>query len=272
MPRPRLSDNVFSELATGIISGRFGVGALLPPEQQLCAQFDVSRTVVREATAHLARCGLVEIRQGLGSAVRPPRDWNELDPELIDVRLRQGLIGDLIADMQSVRILIEVEAIGLAAERRTEADLDRLRTLLDKLRGDWTSAADYIDNEIAFHNAIADASGNKLLGQLLSRFNQIRRIASIVSVSEHPLRLAHSLKSHQALFDAILARDREAARVAMTHDIDGVLPEIDLAADDRVIGQLESRATARSVAPASNFGNQTSDELDDACDPAFLPF
>src|SRR6478672_6927252 len=107
MPRPRLSDHVFSDLAAAIISGRLAVGALLPPEQQLCAQFDVSRTVIREAATHLARCGLVEIRQGLGSAVRPPRFWNELDPGLIDVRLRQGLIGDLVADMQSVRILIE---------------------------------------------------------------------------------------------------------------------------------------------------------------------
>ena len=129
--------------------------------------------------------------------------------------------------------------MDLAAERRTDADIDRLRALLDNLSGDWTTAADYIDKEIAFHNAIADASGNKLLGQLLSRFNQIRRIASIVSVSEHPLRLVQSLKSHQALFDAILAQDPEAGRIAMAHDIDGIWPEIDLSADGRLIGQIE---------------------------------
>src|SRR5215208_6591279 len=90
----RRADAVVVQIATDIITGQYPEGSVLPTEQDFGERFDVSRTVVREAVARLARCGLIKVRHGLGSVVLERARWHALDPDIlaaIMVTQRQSL-------------------------------------------------------------------------------------------------------------------------------------------------------------------------------------
>src|SRR5580765_3417187 len=118
LPSCNLTQALISHLTSEIASGRFGPGDRLPTEQQITTATGVSRTVVREAVAALKGLGLVETKQGVGAFVsRLPRHRPfELDPA------RLQLLPDVL-DVLELRISIEVEAAGLAAERHTKTQL-----------------------------------------------------------------------------------------------------------------------------------------------------
>jgi DNA-binding FadR family transcriptional regulator len=260
MAQTRLSDKVVASVAIEILTGGRASGALLPTEAQLAQQFDVSRTVIREAVGRMVRCGLIEVRQGLGSFVRDREHWNELDQELIEVRARNGLIGDLATHLHRTRLIIEVEAVTEAAARADDAHLARIRALLERMRGQLETPDDYIDSDIAFHDAIIAASGNRLLGQLMKPINQIRRIASLLTLSAHPYVLSRSLASHEDLFALIEAHDVEGARAAMAAHVNSFAWTV-----GAVIGggqsdtmPMSAGMTHRTESPAESFVGEDS--------------
>src|ERR671937_2557908 len=84
----RLSVVVVDALVDGIVSGRYPSGTLLPPEPVLCQSFDVSRSVVREAIKVLEEKGLARARQGHGTTITAPDEWNLLDPVVLEATIR----------------------------------------------------------------------------------------------------------------------------------------------------------------------------------------
>ena len=81
---------VVHELGRRIIGGQYAPGSVLPNEDALSAEFNVSRTALREATKMLAAKGLVESRPKVGTRVRPAGDWNTLDADVLAWRLGLG--------------------------------------------------------------------------------------------------------------------------------------------------------------------------------------
>jgi DNA-binding FadR family transcriptional regulator len=218
-PRPRLSEAVVEDLAAEIIGGELPPGGTLPTEPQLCARFGVSRTVIRDAMAQLARSGLVNVRQGVGTVVLDREQWHELDPMLLRIRAARGLIGDLVPDLLAIRRLVEIEVAGQAACRRTEQDLATMAELLERMDAHLDQPALYNDADIAFHNALLAATGNDLLLQLMRPVNELRRIGSVITSSRaHDIVLA-SVAGHHAIFDAVRVQDVNAARTAMERHV-----------------------------------------------------
>ena len=218
--RPRLSDAVVSALAAEIISGRVAAGAMLETEPRLCDRFGVSRTVVREAVARLARNGLVRVRQGLGTVVLDRSHWDDLDPELLRIRAETGLIGDLVDDLLAIRRLIEVEVAGQAALRRSDGDLAELVRSIDGMQASLDDPVAYSDGDVAFHEALIAAGGNDLLRQMMRPVNQIRRIGSVITTGRDRALIAVSMAAHREIFDAVVAADADAARRAMAAHLD----------------------------------------------------
>src|ERR1700737_2712765 len=149
-----LTDQLAALITADIVEGRLASGSRLPTEQEMVAANGVSRTVVREAVAALRADGLVVVRQGVGAFVAA----NVRRPFRIDVdglrSLRQAL------DVMELRMGIEIEAAGLAAERGTA---EQIRTIAHAyaavdLAIDRGEAA--IDEDFAFHVSIAEAAGN----------------------------------------------------------------------------------------------------------------
>jgi DNA-binding FadR family transcriptional regulator len=248
--RPRLSDGVVGALAADIISGRVAPGTMLAAEPQLSDRFGVSRTVIREAVARLARNGLIRVRQGLGTVVLDRSHWNDLDPELLRIRSTTGMIGDLVDDLLAVRRLVEVEVAGRAALRRSDEDLAGLDRLIDRMQAMVADPVAYSDADIAFHEALIGAGGNDLLRQMMRPVNQIRRIGSVITTTRNPTAIADSMAAHREILAAVVAADADAARRAMAAHLDQFERDISDAVTTAPPRHLEELA----IAPADAGG------------------
>jgi GntR family transcriptional regulator, galactonate operon transcriptional repressor len=219
MQRPRLSDAIVTDLATAILAGEIEAESLLPPEPRLCQRFRVSRTVVRDAMARLQRCGLISVRQGHGTVVRPRHEWQELDPDVLEIRAATGQIGDIMPALLEIRRMVEVEAAGLAAQRRTGDDLSILREHVEAMEAVLPDVDGYNDVDIAFHNAVIDATHNELMRPMMQPINQLRRIGSRITTMRSKASIDNSMAGHHAILAAIEHQDRATAREAMAEHI-----------------------------------------------------
>jgi DNA-binding FadR family transcriptional regulator len=237
-PRQGLTQRVIAELRRQIDSGALKPGDKLPTEQALIKQFGVSRTVIREAVAGLRADGLLEPRQGVGVFVLEPV---VPDTELPLLTLPTRKISDIIESLE-LRTAVEVEAAGLAAARCSPAQEAEIHSRLKDFEarveaGEPTEAEDF-----AFHVAVAEAANNQrfkeflaFLGRRTIPRSQLRQAAGIAI---EPLASDEKLyQEHCAIFEAILARDPEAAREAMRRHLAGSMARY--------------RALMRPVAPAS---------------------
>ena len=133
--RQRLSTAVVEDLVNSIVMGTYPIGTALPPENILCDIYDVSRTVVREATTALTEKGLVVSQQGRGTLVRDGRAWNMLDPMILSA-LFQGEDGLRYLDnLSEVRSLLESAMAAKAAANATPESLAELTEQIEKLEG-----------------------------------------------------------------------------------------------------------------------------------------
>ena len=204
-PAKNRTSEVVERLAAEIGSGRLAPGARLPTEQELTAALGVSRTVVREAVAVLRAEGLVETRQGVGAFVvrdvqrRPFR----IDPD----GLRS--IAEVVQVME-LRTGVEVEAAGIAAERATPPRAAVLPSALAAIDAALARGEAAIDEDFAFHQAIAEATGNphfmRFL-EFLGRFLIPRQSMRIGQKTAKDLRsyLQRIQIEHRAIADAIAA-------------------------------------------------------------------
>jgi DNA-binding FadR family transcriptional regulator len=214
----RLSDRVYDHVVGQIVIGVFPVNCRLPPETKLASQLDVSRPVVREALRRLREDGLVASRQGAGSFVvrRPAANVFDFAPL------------SSIADVQRCfifRIAIEGEAAALAARNHDPDTLRRIEDILDQLDGIVAKGPQGrlgVDEDMAFHLAIAEATGNRFFAETLSSLrNQITIGISLnrnLSLIQPRNRILAGQQEHRDVFEAIAARDEKRARQKMrTH-------------------------------------------------------
>jgi GntR family transcriptional repressor for pyruvate dehydrogenase complex len=203
---------VVDRIAADIREGRLEPGARLPTEQKMIAALGVSRTVVREAIAALRAQGLVTTRQGVGafvadSALRPP------------FRLEtEGLrsIAEVVHVME-LRMGVEIEAAGLAAERAQPSQIEAMAAALEAI--DRAIGRDELGvmEDFGFHRAIADATGNPQFPRFLEFLGRyiIPRQSVRVEASSVRSYLVTIQAEHRAIFEAIRARSVDSARRAM---------------------------------------------------------
>lgn len=220
MKARRRADAVVIEIASNIITGHYPQGSALPTEQLLGERFEVSRTVVREALARLAGCGLIEVRHGLGSVVLERARWREIDPVLLQIRTEAGLIDDLLPDLFDIRRMVELEVAERAARQRTPEDLAILSAIMATQRQSMGDPEAYNAADIAFHDALIGASGNHLLRVLIAPISQVWRIGSVVTMRRDPDVVTYSMQGHEEIFAAVSTGDAVAARAAMARHLD----------------------------------------------------
>ena len=160
-----LVDQALEQLRLRIAQGAWAVGERLPTEPELCAELGISRNTVREAMRVLAFSGLIEIRQGDGSYLRSMTD---------PLGTMRALSHCTLGQAQETRQILEVEAVGLAALRRTPEDLQRLHQALrasgEHYHGDLEH---YIQCDLVFHKRLVDAAHNPALSELYQYFSSI---------------------------------------------------------------------------------------------------
>jgi DNA-binding FadR family transcriptional regulator len=206
---------LFEQLAEQIKSGRFAAGARLPTEQALTRAAGVSRTVVREAVAALRAEGLVITRQGVGAfaSAEPQRAPFRIEPESL-----QSLAD--ILNVMELRLGVEIESAGIAAERASRAQRRAISAALEAIERAADGGRSAVDEDLAFHRAIAEATGNAEFPRFLQFIG--RHLIPRRTVSGLPERmggqrayLALIQEEHRRIYKAIEARDSKAARDAM---------------------------------------------------------
>jgi DNA-binding FadR family transcriptional regulator len=219
LPSPRkhrnLAQHVVAQLTEHIRLGELHPGDKLPTESEIMLEQGVSRSVVREAMSRMQAAGLVETRHGIGTFVLPPPPPSILgiDPATV-VTVR-----DVIALLE-LRISLETEAAGLAAARRSEAQLAELRAALAALQQAARRGEETADLDRRFHLAIAEASGNQyfhaILQHLGSNIIPRARINSARLTQADPAAYMEQVgREHEQIVDAIARGDADSARAAM---------------------------------------------------------
>jgi GntR family transcriptional repressor for pyruvate dehydrogenase complex len=214
-PAHKLSRGLFEQLAEQIKSGRLAPGSRLPTEEALTRAARVSRTVVREAVAALRAEGLVVTRQGVGAFVsaEPQRAPFRLEPE------RMQSLADILGVME-LRLGVEIESAGLAAERASRAQLRAIVNAWNAIEEASKAGGAAVDEDLAFHRAIAEATGNTEFPRFLQFIG--RHLIPRRTVTGLPERmggreayLALIQEEHRRIFEAIRDREPGAAREAM---------------------------------------------------------
>jgi GntR family transcriptional repressor for pyruvate dehydrogenase complex len=216
--RGSLSKAIGSQIEDAIRSKLLIPGVRLPSELELCKQFQVSRTAVREALRTLSAKGLITIVKGKGIFVRDVSAETVTGPIHLYLQL-QG-VRDYALDVVHARQIIEPPIAASAALYHTKEDAERLEKDLDDLirsQGDY-SALSRLD--MTFHLDIAKASENTLIPLLLEPIHQLmpQIKSSVYAAGKDSKELA--VKWHRKILDAILARDAEGARQAMARHLE----------------------------------------------------
>jgi DNA-binding FadR family transcriptional regulator len=198
----RLHQEVLDTLLARIVSGEYQAGALLPKEEAVAEEFDVSRGTAREALRALEERRVAMVKHGRGARVQPPEEWNALDPivarALATGRARRGFL----REVEAYRLVLESEAAALAAEQASADQRGAIRVRAAELVGsdDLPRAVQRLRRQIAV------AAGNRPLAATL------RALTEAVEPSLGKVDIGAYEKLATAVVDGDASAAREAAR------------------------------------------------------------
>lgn len=210
--REGLPQEIARKLIDYLLSGDIKPGSRMPSERALAAELGVGRSAVREALKSLGLLGLVEVRQGDGTYLRKP------DSDLLPQVIEWGLLLNerRTLDLVDARQQLEITVAGLAAERRDADDLRRLKKALQAMSR-RISADAFVDADIAFHLAVAQAAHNTVLLDVLNSIRSLLQVWIRRSIAQAGETEGSHLE-HVPVLDAIVEADADGARAAMaTH-------------------------------------------------------
>ncbi|MBT1063383.1 FadR family transcriptional regulator [Bowmanella sp. Y26] len=208
-----LTKDLVISLRKQILEGNLQPGTKLPPAKEIEQKAGVSRSVVREAIAALKAEGLISSRQGVGMFVA---DSANQKPFSIDEK-EFASVEDAVHIVE-LRMSVELEMAALAAKNRTEEQMQAIWQALDAFSSEVKAGGDAIEQDLAFHLAIADASGNPYFGRFIRYIGQ-GAIPRRTLISEHDnvtreqyLAIIH--EEHSAIARAIEEKEPQLAREA----------------------------------------------------------
>ncbi len=217
--RPRgLVSEIVDGLSAAIRDGRMHAGEKLPSEAEIMGRFDVSRTVVREALSRLQASDLVETRHGIGTFVLAPQDVRNFKIAAEDF----ATVDDVISVLE-LRISLETEAAGLAAQRRSEENLLAMEAALHAFQAAVDIDSDAVPPDFQFHMEVARSTGNRHFADLMTYLGTMiiprNRVNTTQNAPEGRFNYLQRVNSeHESIYNAIRDQDIEAARAAMrTH-------------------------------------------------------
>lgn len=213
----RLYEKVAEQIKSMLQEGHLRAGDRLPAERDLAQRLGVSRAAVREALSALGMAGLVEVRPGEGTFVRGG------DP-IMTFAVMKGLEANTASarDMMELRHPLEGQAAYLAAQRATPEELAAMARILERVEVDLVDSAVGDEADWEFHLAIALAAHNPLLVRVMHDLQETLRITvatarkRLFAIDGMPERIC---QEHRAIYDAIVARQPEAARERMFEHI-----------------------------------------------------
>ena len=214
-----LTDDAIERIKTMIVTGELRPGDRLPPERELGEALGLSRNSLREAVKALEVMRVLDVRRGDGTYV------SSLEPDLLlDVI---GFVADIqrdttVLELLEVRAILEPQAAAMAALRITDEDVAELRALVAAAR-DATTIEDLVRNDIDFHARINAVAGNQYLASVLRTLSTGTQRARIWRGLTETGAGQRTISEHEAIVDALAARNPELARAHESIHVHGVI-------------------------------------------------
>jgi DNA-binding FadR family transcriptional regulator len=204
---------VAERLRKAILQGAYGHGRRMPAERQIAQALSVSRGTVREALKLLREDGMVERRVGIGTFVAPSGHAREEDVAELTSPL----------ELMEVRAAIEPQIVRLVVLNAKPRDMGRLAETLVGLERCGTDRDEFSDWDQRFHLAMAEATHNPLMIEIYRQINHVRSHTQWRAIKDKvltPERIAAYNREHRRLFEAIHARDVDAALALVSAHLD----------------------------------------------------
>ncbi len=219
-PRPaRLGTAVLSTIIDNIVSGALPPDSTLPTERELCAAFGVSRSVIRESVKVLEEKGLVRAKQGQGTTVTAPEQWNLLDPLVLEASIRFDETLKTLDDVIDVRVGLESQMTRRAALVMSDAQLSELHAALMALEQLLSVRDGYEVADIEYHDLILRGSGNQLGRSIIRAIHPFARASMRYTGRSTAEDLASSHREHVKIYERLAERDADGAAAAMREHI-----------------------------------------------------
>ncbi|MDL2301184.1 FadR family transcriptional regulator [Lachnospiraceae bacterium OttesenSCG-928-D06] len=204
-----LVEQIEEQIHKYILKEEISIGGKMPNEFQMAEMFGVGRSTIREAVKSLVSKGILEIRRGAGTYVigTTPTAEDPLGLSGIEDKLSLAL------DLVDVRMMLEPNIAELAARNATKAQIEELERVCTEVEDRIERGESYIQADIRLHTLIAEASGNKVMEQLIPIIDTA--VMMFVNVTHKKL-TKETITTHRAVVKAIAAGDLIGAKTAMT--------------------------------------------------------
>ena len=211
----KLGTAVVEYLVDDIVRGTYPTGASLPPEADLCEEFGVSRTVIRESIKVIQEKGLVRIEQGRGTSVTDPRQWNLLDDIILTTVIRHDASLSILDELVSVRTALEAVMAADAARVASAEAHHALGAALATMESLRDNTPEFAAADVRFHDVVMAASGSRLGRTIVTKIHDKARTSMRYHGEYNDAVVRLTLDEHRAIYDAIVAADADAAASAM---------------------------------------------------------
>lgn len=229
----RLYEQIVQQIEESILKGNLKPGDQLPAERDLAQRFGVSRTAVREAVKALREKGLVEAYSGRGTFITD--GTSNAVRQSLDLMVKIGQPEGL-THLAEARAILEPEIAAMAAARCQEAELATMREAVAVMDGAGRDPDAYIEADLDFHLALAEAAANPIILSLIDSIVGLLREQRLRIFRVHggPER---GQIHHKKILEAVERHDPETAREAMKAHLEQVKTDSDVSAGARSVGR-----------------------------------
>lgn len=230
-----------SQLGTDIVGGRWAEGEAISKESELVEQLEVSRSVVREACRILGAKGLIRSRTSDGTRVQPRSSWRLLDPDVMDWRIQAGDRQSLLRDLLKFRLVVEPGIAYMAALSTDETARARITQAWEAKKAAFFAENpdelkrrdDFIDTDIAFHEAFVSAANSEMLDQIFATISSALELLfdhqmRARGYSDRMVGMEETHEHHERVYDAFCRRDAAGAEAAMRKLVECAINDAEL--------------------------------------------
>jgi GntR family transcriptional repressor for pyruvate dehydrogenase complex len=236
--RTTITEAAFEQLIANVVNGTWAAGDRLPPERDLCQQFGIARTSLREALKAMELVGMLDSRVGDGTFVCDRSQF--LSRPLLWAFT--GTDHNELQDIMEARTLIEENLAGLAAERASDDEIARIGAAVQQMSDSVKAGSSILEADMSFHLAVANAAHNTILTNAVQLLRNVMRQWLFYKVLI-PNVAPTVLDRHKAIYRAIAAHKPAAARSAMRRHLQETVPLI-----TQVVEQHEVRSGKKAAA------------------------
>ncbi|MGV2871874.1 FadR/GntR family transcriptional regulator [Colwellia sp. E150_009] len=205
---------VASELGSRIVGGTYQPGDYIPNETNLGEELGVSRTALREAFKTLTAKGLIESRPKLGTRIKEQKHWNMFDSDVLEWFFTTEPSVSFYSSLFQVRCIFEPAAVKLAAESRTDEQINDIAKAYEKMEQAKIGTDEVFSSDLEFHMALLDATNNDFIISLGKTIQSA--LAGIFRLSSSTEReYVDALPAHKAIYKAIESRNAIEAEQKM---------------------------------------------------------